>query len=512
MTIVKKLLISYAIFSLALLIIGFFGVESLKSSNERFDYMTANTFPSIKELSNTRNLQSAMRRDMLMSINAPSPEKTRTFINSARQNLDGMKKSLKSYYDNLLSNDADKALTVEDTRLTGILETTVNKFIEDYEQNGINSAKQRLSADSDMNLAINQLQQALMKHIDFNYQLAEDLSKENSSAYGKALASETAIIVGSFILAGIIAFSVLNYIRLSLSTFKHKMEYISTNLDLTESVDLRKNDEIGSTVAAFNHLLSRLRSSLTEIYTASTEVDDTASQVSASNDDLSARSETQSASLEQTAASMHEISSTVNNNMENAKHANQLMRQTENIFGQGETALNSLQESINAISHSSSKIADITNIIDSIAFQTNILALNAAVEAARAGEQGRGFAVVAGEVRTLSQRSAAAARDIKTLVEEAIANVNTGVQFAANVNDHMGKARNAISESTSIIDEVSTASIEQSHGVEQVNVAIGHMEGILQQNVSMVEEMSAAARSLSANASQLLEHVQVFKL
>lgn len=209
---------------------------------------------------------------------------------------------------------------------------------------------------------------------------------------------------------------------------------------------------------------------------------------------------------------MNELSATVKHNVDNAKEANNFIGQVQTIVNNSNRELTSLKSSIDDISASSNKISEITSIIDGIAFQTNILALNAAVEAARAGEQGKGFAVVAGEVRSLSQRSSVAARDIRTLIEEAIENVKKGVVYAANVTTRMNEALVVVDETTQLINQVNHSSTEQSYGIEQVNVAVTQMEGNIQQNAAMVEQMATAANSLSEQAGKLLGEVSAFKL
>ena len=209
---------------------------------------------------------------------------------------------------------------------------------------------------------------------------------------------------------------------------------------------------------------------------------------------------------------MNELSVTVKHNMDNAKEANTYIGRVQTMVNESHRELSSLQKSIDDISASSAKISEITDIIDGIAFQTNILALNAAVEAARAGEQGKGFAVVAGEVRSLSQRSSVAARDIRGLIDEAIKNVGQGVNYAANVTTRMNDALGAVDETTVLINQVNNSSTEQSYGIEQVNVAVSQMEGNLQQNAAMVEEMATAANSLSHQAGKLLNDVNAFRL
>ncbi|MBC7681600.1 MAG: hypothetical protein H7172_04645, partial [Ferruginibacter sp.] len=238
----------------------------------------------------------------------------------------------------------------------------------------------------------------------------------------------------------------------------------------------------------------------------------TSDQIAAGNHDLSRRTEQQASALEETAASMEELTSTVKQNADNARQANQLAVSASNIAVRGGSVVAQVVGTMGAINTSSRKIVDIIGVIDGIAFQTNILALNAAVEAARAGEQGRGFAVVASEVRSLAQRSAAAAKEIKTLIGDSVDKVEEGSKQVAEAGRTMDEIVGSVKRVTDIMAEIEAASKEQALGIEQVNQAITQMDQVTQQNAALVEEASAAARSLQEQASSLAEVVGVFQL
>jgi len=227
---------------------------------------------------------------------------------------------------------------------------------------------------------------------------------------------------------------------------------------------------------------------------------------------LSHRTEEQAASLEQTAASMDELTSTVQANTENAKQANQLAKSATEVAGKGVTVVTQVVTTMDSINESSRKIAEIISVIDGIAFQTNILALNAAVEAARAGEQGRGFAVVAGEVRNLAQRAAAAAGEIKTLIFDSEEKVSAGTKLVAQAGITMKEIVDAISNVTSIMSQISTASVEQSEGIAQVNQAVRQMDDVTQQNAALVEQAAASAESLEEQTENLMANLAKFKV
>jgi len=249
-----------------------------------------------------------------------------------------------------------------------------------------------------------------------------------------------------------------------------------------------------------------------EIKNAVDAINTAAKEIAAGNADLSQRTEEQASSLEETASSMEELTSTVKQNAENAKQANQLAIGSSDVAGKGGAVVGHVVGTMDSINVSSHKIVDIISVIDGIAFQTNILALNAAVEAARAGEQGRGFAVVAGEVRNLAQRSAAAAKEIKHLIDDSVGKVGEGSKLVAEAGQTMEEIVASIKRVTDIMSEITAASVEQSQGIEQVNLAITQMDEVTQQNAALVEEAAAAAESLEEQVQNLSASVSLFKV
>ncbi|NJC42948.1 UNVERIFIED_ORG: methyl-accepting chemotaxis protein [Xanthomonas campestris] len=264
-------------------------------------------------------------------------------------------------------------------------------------------------------------------------------------------------------------------------------------------------DDANATVAQLADIVGRIQQSTDAI-------NDAASEIAAGNQDLSQRTEQQAANLEETASSMEELTSTVRNNAEHARRANQLVVGAAAVASQGGTVVGEVVGTMAGIQAASRKIADIISVIDGIAFQTNILALNAAVEAARAGEQGRGFAVVASEVRTLAQRSAGAAKEIKQLIDDSVSRVEQGNVLVSQAGRTMQDIVDSVHSVTEIMHEISEASQQQSQGIEQVGQTIAQMDQATQQNAALVEEATAAARSMEAQAQQLRDAVSVFQL
>jgi methyl-accepting chemotaxis protein-1 (serine sensor receptor) len=282
--------------------------------------------------------------------------------------------------------------------------------------------------------------------------------------------------------------------------------------DLSHSIHQDGKDEVAQVLIALSGMQGSLSKVVASVRQGSEAVSTASAEIAQGNHDLSARTESQASALEQTAASMEQLSATVKQNADNARQANQLAMSASDTAIQGGEVVAQVVETMRHINDSSKRIFDIISVIDGIAFQTNILALNAAVEAARAGEQGRGFAVVASEVRSLAGRSAAAAKEIKTLIGASVDRVEAGSRLVDQAGSTMEEVVRSIIRVTDIMGEISAASNEQSAGVSQVGEAVMQMDQVTQQNAALVEEMAAAASSLKAQAQELVETVAVFKL
>jgi methyl-accepting chemotaxis protein len=281
--------------------------------------------------------------------------------------------------------------------------------------------------------------------------------------------------------------------------------------DLTVQVNTPKNDH-SSLLFAMKAMRDSLVNIVGQVRNGTETIATASSEIAAGNQDLSSRTEQQAGSLEETASSMEELTSTVKQNADNARQANQLAVSASEVAIKGGTVVSQVVDTMASINQSSKKIVDIIGVIDGIAFQTNILALNAAVEAARAGEQGRGFAVVASEVRSLAQRSAAAAKEIKTLIGDSVDKVDTGAKLVDQAGTTMQEIVESVKRVTDIMGEITAATQEQTSGIEQVNQAISQMDQTTQQNASLVEQAAAAAESLQGQARNLADVVSVFKL
>ncbi|MEQ9969383.1 methyl-accepting chemotaxis protein [Pectobacterium carotovorum] len=307
------------------------------------------------------------------------------------------------------------------------------------------------------------------------------------------------------------AWSLTRSVTVPLSTALSSAKRISAG-DLSGSIDVNSRDETGLLLEEMKEMQAALTRMVIGVRNNAESVATASMQIAQGNADLSSRTEEQASALEETSSTMTQLGMTVKNNADNARQANVLAQNASTVALQGGNVVNDVVETMKSINESSRSIADIINVIDSIAFQTNILALNAAVEAARAGEQGRGFAVVAGEVRNLAQRSAEAAKEIKNLITASVERVELGSALVNKAGETMQQVVMSIRQLSDTVSEISSASAEQSTGVEQVGIAVSQMDQTTQQNAALVEESAAAAQSLKEQADQLVREVSVFRI
>ena len=322
-------------------------------------------------------------------------------------------------------------------------------------------------------------------------------------------------LVGGGLIAGVLAVFMAYQLGRNISIPLRRAVTLAGRVaqgDLTGEVKVRTNDEAGELMAALKTMNASLVSIVSQVRTGTGAIETAAEEISAGNQDLSSRTEQQAGSLEETASSMEALTSTVAQNADNARQAKQLAASAADTALRGGEVVAEVVSTMGAINAASRRIADIIGVIDGIAFQTNILALNAAVEAARAGEQGRGFAVVAGEVRNLAQRSAAAAREIKALIGDSVAQVDAGSRLADQAGDTMEEVVQSVKRVADIIGEIAAASEEQREGIEQANGAIVQMDQVTQQNAALVEQAAAAAAAMREQAGALARLVGTFRL
>ncbi|WLI75167.1 methyl-accepting chemotaxis protein [Kosakonia sp. H02] len=341
--------------------------------------------------------------------------------------------------------------------------------------------------------------------------LANEGVKQNEHDYTRILWILATVMI---VVLAVIALSWVAMQRVLLKPLHDIMghiRHIATG-DLTHSIHAEGSNEMARLAQNVQEMQQSLVKTVSVVRDGADTIYTGAGEISAGSNDLSSRTEQQAASLEETAASMEQLTATVKQNADNARQATQLALNASGTAKKGGQVVDGVVRTMDEIAASSSKIAQITNVIDGIAFQTNILALNAAVEAARAGEQGRGFAVVAGEVRTLAQRSAQAAKEIKGLIEDSGNRVDAGAALVHEAGETMAEIVSAVTRVTDIMGEISSASDEQSRGIDQVGQAVAEMDRVTQQNASLVQESASAAGALEEQAARLNETVAVFKI
>ncbi len=426
-------------------------------------------------------------RGLLLTTNKESEEKLTDAINAAQTSLTFLYQSL--------SAEQRETLTPV-LAIMNNYEEQVLAYMPAYEEEIAQAGQMRAVADQ-LNSVIASL---------LNDQLAASQEDIRSATLQMIIAALITLLLGL-----LISWFISRQITTPLGNTLSMAEKIATG-DLTMSINTTRKDELGQLMSAMSKMNDNLHNMIDDIRVGVSQISNASSEIVAGNTDLSSRTEQQAAAVEQTAASMEQLTATVKQNADNAHHANKLAISASQTAKQGGEQVNNVVQTMTAIESSSKRIAEITSVINSIAFQTNILALNAAVEAARAGEQGRGFAVVASEVRSLAQRSSQAAKEIEGLISESVTQVSRGATLVGNAGKTMNDIVTSITQVHDIMGEIATASDEQSRGISQVSQAIVEMDSTTQQNAALVEQSSAAADSLEEQARLLKQAVSVFRL
>ncbi|MBA0186116.1 methyl-accepting chemotaxis protein [Pectobacterium versatile] len=426
-------------------------------------------------------------RGLLLSTNKESEEKLTDAINAAQTSLTFLYQSLSAEQRETLT----PVLTIMNT-----YEEQVLAYMPAYQEEMAQAGQMRVVADQ-LNTVITSL---------LSDQLAASQADIRSATLQMSIATLITLLLGL-----LISWFISRQITTPLGNTLSMAEKIATG-DLTMSINTTRKDELGQLMSAMSKMNDNLHNMIDDIRVGVSQISNASSEIVAGNTDLSSRTEQQAAAVEQTAASMEQLTATVKQNADNAHHANKLAISASQTAKQGGEQVNNVVQTMTAIESSSKRIAEITSVINSIAFQTNILALNAAVEAARAGEQGRGFAVVASEVRSLAQRSSQAAKEIEGLISESVTQVSRGATLVGNAGKTMNDIVISITQVHDIMGEIATASDEQSRGISQVSQAIVEMDSTTQQNAALVQQSSAAADSLEEQARLLKQAVSVFRL
>ncbi|WP_035346314.1 MULTISPECIES: methyl-accepting chemotaxis protein [Dickeya] len=376
-------------------------------------------------------------------------------------------------------------------------------------------AGERDRAINEFNDRLNPTQKAYRKAVrqlvDYQDDVMMGTVANMSATYHDIRLVLLAILAAGVVLSGWIALAITRSVTQPIQQALMMADRVSQG-DLTLHIATDRKDEAGQLLHALDNMNASLHQIVGQVRDGAQAISSAASQIAAGNQDLSSRTEEQASSLEQTAASMEELVSTIKNTADNTHQATAIANQASSAAQRSGEVMLSVTHKMRGIRGASQRMAEIISVIDGIAFQTNILALNAAVEAARAGEQGRGFAVVAGEVRSLAQRSATAAKEIKELIDDSVDKIQEGMALVDNAESTMSSLTSHVNDVHSIINEIAQASHEQSDGMSQINIAVGQIDTTTQQNAALVEQAASAALSLQSQASLLAEAVSAFRL
>jgi len=512
MSITKRLILTLSLALLALIFVGVTGLSQLSNAHHRLDMVQTRLIPSIEGLNAAKGYAAATRlAGYRLSVFSNLQDKSELdkAYNDAHTKFDEV---LATYEKERIFDDTDRKMLQEDKAHMAAYRHALVPFIAAAHAGDLDAVRATLVAGTPLAITAAALTKGFDDHIAYNNELIANIRNESVAAYNFAFTLLVSVVALAVLVTGALAWQLYALIKGSLDTIRSTLQHVSHTLDLTHKIPVRRMDEIGHTAVAFNQLIEKIAGVIDTVRASTGAVGSASTQIAAGTGDLAQRTASQAAALEQTSASMHQLTSTVGQNADNARQANQLARSASQVATQGGEVVEQVVVTMGSIEESSRKIVDIISVIDGIAFQTNILALNAAVEAARAGEQGRGFAVVATEVRNLAQRSAAAAKEIKALIDDSVDKVGSGTRLVEQAGSTMHEVVASIRHVTDIVAEISAATQEQNEGIAQIHRAITEMDGTTQQNSALVEETAAAAETLRAQADVLEQTVSAFTI
>ena len=506
--IATKLFVAFGMVLLLTLVMGVSSIYSMGRVNQVSRDLTQKWMPGVRVAMNLRTDLAEMRRWELAHLLADD-DKAMAGYEKRMDEIEAGTNADRAAYGKLISTDDERALAADFDRDWTTFMTEHPKVMALSRQHQKTEARALLIGPSAKSMA--GIFDTVNKLVKLNTTGGDAASDAAGVTYDNARMTAAVLLVLNIGIGITLAAWIARVVSEPLQQAVSLARAVAGG-DLTHDIEARSVCETGQLMQALREMTGNLGQLVSQVRGSTETIATASAQIASGNLDLSSRTEEQASSLEETAASMEELTSTVKQNADNARQANELALSASDIAARGGEAVARVVETMDSINDSSAKIVDIISVIDGIAFQTNILALNAAVEAARAGEQGRGFAVVASEVRTLAQRSAAAAKDIKALIGDSVDKVRAGSQLVNVAGTTMDKVVTSITRVTDIMREITSASMEQSQGIEQVNQAITQMDQVTQQNAALVEQAAAAAESMQDQAIRLSEVVRVFKL
>jgi methyl-accepting chemotaxis protein len=506
--IARKLILSFAAVIVLTVILGLFAIRQLKEVNQASTDIATNWLPSIKAAQTIQASLPRMRISELQMVTSVQPADREDALKAIKSRLDILAKQ-RANYEKQISEPEEKRFYEQFSKNFSAYLETDKKLAELSGQGQHEQARALFKGES------NKLFRSMVENLDEIVKVNDQGSARSDKAADEMYTAAKMWIFGLLAAIVAIAFALAVAVARVVSRPLNEAVEVARRVaqgDLTVDIHAAGRDETGMLMQSLRAMTDSLQNIVGEVRRGTDTIGTASAEIASGNLDLSSRTEQQAGSLEETASAMEELTSTVKQNADNARQANQLAVSASDIASQGGDVVGQVVQTMEGITESSRRIADIISVIDGIAFQTNILALNAAVEAARAGEQGRGFAVVASEVRSLAQRSAAAAKEIKELIADSVEKVGAGSQLVERAGSTMNEVVASVKRVTDIVGEISSASHEQSTGIEEINRAITQMDEVTQQNAALVEQAAAAAQSLQDQAARLSEVVSVFKL
>ncbi len=508
-----RLALAFGMILLLLLLMAIVGAVQARNIDEFARYYPEDILPSVKVLFRLDQAAAEARQLEQQVLLAEEPAERQALVARIAQAKEAVQGQLKAY-EALVSDDTDGAFMKKAQQASAAYFDAQAQVLGAAEQAATKpeQAKEaRRLSTGPAGAAFAGLRDTLNDWWAYNDKLSDTTTAAAGAAYTRVLWVFVLVALGALTAGIFAAWVITRSITRPVARAASAAQAVA-NGDLTVDVASDARDELGGLLNTLNDMTRNLSRIVSGVRTGSGQINDSAAEIALGNSDLSSRTESQASNLEETAASVEQMTAQIKANAENARQADQLAHHASETAKASGVVVGEVVRTMDGIAAASRKIADIIGTIDGIAFQTNILALNAAVEAARAGEQGRGFAVVASEVRSLAQRSAQAAKEIKTLIGDSVSQVETGSQMVHKARETIEQMVGEVRKVTDLVGEITTSSREQSEGVTQINVAVSQLDQATQQNAALVEQTAAAAESMRQQTTRLNEAVAFFKI